>query len=341
MGPSLRRWCHPRRARPLAALFSQGQGLALLFCTLIATLSQAPGWSDLLFPELAALSSTVLRDPRGPWASRPWQLLLLPSLAACIGLLISQHSTDPLPAVLLAVALAKLLLLACRSTLVPALSAAALPVILQIRHWDYPLQVAVGLLALWLLLRWRQRRGGDGPDAPVPEALRGVETDAVAGWGLLRWTALLVLLLAIEAGLGLRYVLVPPLIVIAHEALLEPAHCPWAPRPWVLPLACTTTTLVAVLAARLVPWAGVAAALSLAAALLLLQLLRLQLAPLLALALLPLVMPAPDLRLVPAVLLGSTLLAAAVSWVRRSAADSAARTPPGLAAAPDRSRGRR
>jgi hypothetical protein len=329
---SARGWFHATLAR--------GQGAALLFCTVIAALSQNPGWSDLLFPELGALSSTVLRDPDGPWAQRRWQLLLLPTLCASVGLLISRSSSDPLVAVLLAVALAKLVLLVARSTLVPALSAAALPVILHIHSWTYPLQIGLGLLALCLLLRWWTRDGGGALSQPVPEAVRAVEAPARQGWGLLRWAALLVLLLAMERLLGLRYVLVPPLIVLAHEGLLEPLHCPWADRTWVLPLACGGTTLAGVLSAQLLPWAGPAAALSLAITLLLLHRLRLQLAPVLALALLPLVLPAPDLRMVPAVLLGASLLAVAVSWSRQATAGSPSRRPPRPAAPRDRSRGR-
>ena len=321
--------------RGLPERLGQGQAVALLFCSLMAALSQIPGWRDLLFPEMAALSSTLLRDPGGPWARSNVQLIALPTLCAGVGVWISSHCSDASAALLLAVLAAKVLLLLARSPLVPSLSAAALPVLLQIHSWIYPLQIGLGLLGLVLLLAfWRRRlvlpAGGADPAAPIPP-VPGLGD--LLHPGTLRWLALLTLLLLIERMTGLRDVLVPPLIVIAHEGFCAPARCDWRRRRWLLPLACGTSALVGVLAAQHLPSAALATALSLLAVLLLQRLWQLQLAPLLALGLLPQVLPEPDLRLVPAVMLGSTLLAFTLAVT-----DSPARTPPGPAAAPDRSR---
>lgn len=300
----------------------------------MAALSQNAGWRDLLFPELAALSSTLLRDPHGPWARSTWQLVLLPTLCGAIGVWISSHCSDPGAALLLAVLAAKLVLLLARSPLVPALSAAALPVILRIHSWAYPLQIGVGLLLLaGLLVFWRRSRPlpAGSADTPATPAARtpGLE-------GLLRWLGLLTLLLLIERCTGVRYALVPPLIVMAHEGLLDPAHCAWVRRRWLLPIACGATALVGVLVAQLLPSAPLATALILAVVLQVQQLLGVRLAPLLALGLLPLVLPAPDLRLVPAVMLGAALLALSLALPERPA-----QSPPAPAAAPDRCRGPR
>ena len=94
--------------------------------------------------------------------------------------------------------------------------------------------------------------------------------------------------------------------------------------------------LAGVLAAQQLPSPALATALSLAVCLLLLDRLRLRLPPLLALGLLPLVLPAPDWRLVPAVMLGASLLV-----LSQRLPGSAAQMPPAPAAAPDRSHGRR
>ena len=331
----------PRWQSRLSAPFGAGQLQALLFCTLIAAFSQIPGWGFLLFPELAALSSNVLRDPSGPWASRPWQLIALPVLTGCLGVLITRHIADPGVAVLLAVAAAKLVLWLARSPLVPAISAAALPVILQIHSWAYPAQIGIGLVALAGLLRlWQQGRGAP-VECTAASSARPVDMVVMTGAGgwspVLRWFALLALLLLIERSTGLRYLLVPPLIVMAHEALVTPSHCDWAGRGWILPLVCGGAALAGVLAARLLlPWPALAAAISLAVCLLLLDRFRLRLPPLLALGLLPLVLPAPDLRLVPAVMLGASLLV-----LSRRLPGSAARMSQQPAAAPDRCRGPR
>lgn len=111
----------------LAGLLGQGQGLAVLFCSLIAALSQIPGWSDLLFPELAALSSTLLRNPRGTWARSSVQLIALPTLCAGVGMWISSHCSDAGAALLLAVLLLQRLF---RLRLAPLLALGLLPQVL-------------------------------------------------------------------------------------------------------------------------------------------------------------------------------------------------------------------
>ena len=173
----------PRWQSRLSAPFGAGQLQALLFCTLVAAFSQIPGWGFLLFPELAALSSNVLRDPAGPWASRPWQLIALPVLTGCLGVLITRHIADPSVAVLLAVAAAKLVLWLARSPLVPAISAAALPVILQIHSWAYPAQIGIGLVALAGLLRLWQQGQGACVECTAASSARSVDMVVVTGAG--------------------------------------------------------------------------------------------------------------------------------------------------------------
>ncbi|MFM7312999.1 MAG: hypothetical protein ACKO0M_07510, partial [Cyanobium sp.] len=150
---------HASRLRRL--MVGEGRGLrraggapvlALLFCSVLAGLSARPGWSFLLFPELAAIATTVLEDPWGSWGRQPWALVLLPALAAVAGLWISLHVSSMVPAVLVAVLVARLLLLLFRSPLAPTISAAALPVILRIHSWSYPLQITLGLVAFTALL---------------------------------------------------------------------------------------------------------------------------------------------------------------------------------------------
>lgn len=287
----------------------RGGLLALLFCTAIAAFSSLPGWSYLLFPELAALSSSVFEDPWGPWARRPWMLILLPTLAAVAGLWISLQSRAGGAAVLLAVLVAKLLLVLFRSPLVPALSAAVLPVLLGVRSWAYPVQIAIGLVSLTALLWW-MRRGQVGPGAgalpaPGPPPWRGMVV----------WSAYLgVLLLAgpLFSGLhsGLTTLLLPPLIVISHEALVSPSHSSWRQRPWLLPPVCGAAALIGVLAARLFSLQpALATVLILLACRLLLLRLHLRLPPIYALGMLPLLLPRPGSAFVLAALIGSGSLA--------------------------------
>ena len=334
------RWSHLPGLGRLQRLLGPSQWQALLFCVLIAACSQIPGWSFLLFPELAALSTTVLREPAGPWASRPGQLIVLPVVTGCCGVWITRSIADPGVAVLVAVAAAALVLRLARSALVPAISAAALPAILQIRSWAYPAQIGIGLVALVgvlrLLRRGRDRSVADSPAGLIWSDVQPAKTPLGRWSDLLRWFMLLVLLHLIARITGLRDLLVPPLIVMAYEALVAPSHCDWVGRAWILPLVCGVAALAGVLAAWLLPWPALAAALSLTLCLVLLNRCRLRLPPLLALGLLPLVMPAPDLRLVPAVMLAAVLVV-----LSRRLPGSAERMPPPQAAVPGRSRGHR
>jgi hypothetical protein len=279
--------------------------LAIAFCSLVAALSARPGWSYLLFPELAALSTTVLQDPWGVWGRRPWQLVLLPALAGVAGLWISLHVSPTGVAVLLAVLAAKLLLLLVRSPLAPALSAAALPVILGLRSWAYPLQISLGLAAFTalLLLVRRARPQAAPPLAPSPPGHQRS--------GMLRWLAYLLPLLLIERLSGLHTLLLPPLIVISHEGLIDPAHCPWRGRSgWLLPLAFGTAAAIGLLSAH---WLGhapaLATALSMSLCLLLLRRLHLHLPPVYAMAVLPQLLDDPGPRVLVGVILGASLLA--------------------------------
>ena len=285
-----------------------GSLLAILFCSLIAAISVHPGWSYLLFPELAALSSAVLNDPLGAWARRPGQLILLPTLTAVTGLWISLHGPAGGAGVLLAVLGARLLLLLFRSALAPALSAAALPVLLGIHSWAYPLQIGLGLLGLGALLQWRRRRLGPAPpqdtaDGPPRPQLRG----------LLLWGLYLAAMLVLGELCGLPTLLLPPLIVISHEALVAPRPCSWRQRSWVVPLSCGCSAVIGVLAARLCGGhPGLATALSMVCGLALLRALRLQLPPVFAMGVLPLLLPSPGIRFVLEALIGATCLAGLV-----------------------------
>ena len=283
--------------------------LAIGFCSGVAALSSHPGWSYLLFPELAALSTTVFQDPWGVWARRPWHLVLLPGLAAVAGLWISLHVHPVSLAVLLAVLAARLLLLVFRSPLVPALSAAALPVILELRSWAYPLQISFALAAFTGLLLLLRRRCP--PPPPAPAAPPGAPD-----WsGMGRWLAYLVVMLLAERLSGLHTLLLPPLIVISHEVLATPARSAWCRRGWLLPLSFTAAAAIGLAFARGFPQApALATALGMAGSLLLLRRLRLHLPPVYAMAVLPQLLSQPGLRVLLGVLLGATALALQLRW---------------------------
>lgn len=280
--------------------------LAVGYCSLLGGLSTQPGWGFLLFPELGPLAVTVLSRPYGRWASSPWRLVGVPTAAAMCGLWIRNHVAIESLALLLAVLATRLLLSLLRSSLAPALSAAALPVILGIHSWAYPVQIAIGLIGLSAVLAVLRRRQGEQGDQGSE-----VEADGKAEPGWKRsWWIYLALMVGLVQLTGWRALLLPPLIVISHERFSEPGHCPWLGRAWQLPLACGLAGGVGVLAAQLLkPHIALGMGVSLGLNLLLMQRLRMWLPPLLAAGLLPFLIPDADGRYILGITVSAAVLA--------------------------------
>lgn len=277
--------------------------LAVGTCSLIALLSTLPGWGYLLFPELGPLAVVVFARPMGAWAGQGWRLVAVPTAAAVIGLWISIHIPQHGLALLLAVATTQLVLSLLRSPLAPALSAAALPVVLGLRSWAYPLQIGLGLVLLAALLAVVRRRRSAMP--PGTES----RSAAVCRRWLIPWFGYLLLMTVLVQASGWRVLLLPPLIVISHERFADPVRCPWLGRAWLLPLACGLSGAIGVASASLpAAHAGLAVAISMLLNLGLMRALNLWLPPLLAMGLLPLLMPHADWRYVAGVLIAATLL---------------------------------
>src|ERR1700761_622202 len=137
--------------------FLRGELLALLYMATIAFLARRTGFSLLLFPELAALSYDVFTRPQGKWANQPWLLVITPTVTAIFGLLVVRHTHFNALALTLIVLVSLSVIKLLKSTIAPAISAGALPMVLAERSWSYPLGIVVGLSALVLvLLIWKR-----------------------------------------------------------------------------------------------------------------------------------------------------------------------------------------
>lgn len=290
-----------------------GFGPSLLtasFVAAMAALGQACGLPLLLFPELGALASMLLREPPSSWARAPLLVVLTPTLAAVAGIAVSaQLPYGPL-SVLLVVALSLLVLAALRSPVAPALSAGYLPLALGIHSTTYPLAILLGLSALVLVSRLARRRASGVAEPVVPAVSLPPSRPMLPplrGW-LGPWLFFLVGALGLVRLLGTHLVLYPPLLVIAWESLAHPQSCPWRGRSVPLLLATTAAAALGLALARLAlpqPLAALAAMLLTAV---LLRALRLTCPPAFAVALLPLVMPQPPLALPLVVLAGGLWL---------------------------------
>jgi hypothetical protein len=116
---------------------------------------------------------------------------------------------------------------------------------------------------------------------------------------------------------GMRFVLFPPLVVILYEMLSHREHCPWVGRPIAIPVACFASATGGYLFFAHLPFAPLVAMLSMAWGIAVLRTLNLHMPPVLAVALLPLVMTNPTIGYPIAVGLGTTLASAWFEFLAR------------------------
>lgn len=275
---------------------------------IIAALVHISGAGLLMFPELGALSNDIIKRPMGTWARAPLMLLLTPLAAAVVGLIIARHMSFGVPAVLLDVGASVLLIHLMRSPIAPAISAGLLPLALGLHSWWYPpaITFGTGLLALLSLIQRRFH-----PPVPPPTVRDVVDdlmerTPSALGW-LLPFLLVVALLAGLAEWTGLRFILFPPLAVIGFEMFAHPQACPWAARPWRLPLACALSAAAGVGAVSLFGVGVGAAIVTMALGIVVLRLLDLHAPPVLAVGMLPLVMPCPNWSFVAAVAFGTSL----------------------------------
>lgn len=275
---------------------------------LIAFTAHLSGIGLLLFPELGALSHDILKRPHGTWANAPLMLVLTPLLTAGMGIGITRHMDYGALSVLLDVLASVLVISASRSPIAPAISAGLLPLVLGVHSWWYPpaITFGTGLLALLSVIQRRLY-----PPPPPPTARDVVDDVMERTPSALGWLSPFVLVVTLLAGLaqwtGLRFILFPPLVVIGFEMFAHPQVCPWVARPWRLPLACALSAAAGVGAVGLFGAGMGAAMVVMALGIIVLHLLDLHAPPVLAVGMLPMVMPHPGWAFVAAVGIGTSL----------------------------------
>jgi hypothetical protein len=278
----------------------------------VALAAHLTGIYLLLFPELAALSHDVMTRPQGKWASQPWRIVLTPTLTAIVGLFVTRNESYGAISVALVVTASLLIIKLLRSAIGPAISAGALPMVLNERSWMYPAAIFVGLVglvaALWI---WQRYGSFDTPskystnDSRVIDALETYPHDRFWVVTLLTF----VLALGIPAQLtGLRFILFPPLIVMAYELFGHPEIPGWMARPALFPLVCVLTASIGVIACHLFRSSVVGVMLTVLCSVAILRAFKVHMPPALAVGLLPFVMTTPNIRYPTSVGIGTVAL---------------------------------
>jgi len=292
---------------------------------LVGFMAHASGVSLLLFPELAALSHDVLTRPRGKWASQPWHLIATPTMTAILGIFITRHVTYGAVAIVAIVLLSLLLIKLLRSSIGPAISAGVLPMVLGERSWIYPVAIFADLVSLVVVLLLWQRFGphraeasqGEAEHSRIVDALETPTPDRFWVWALIAF----VLALGIAAqATGLRFILFPPLIVMAYEIFGHAKVPGWMARPALFPVVCLLTATTGTLAVHGFKTPMVGVAVTTLVSIGILRIFQVHMPPALAVGLLPFVMVAPNARYPVSVALGTiALTVCAVGYTYRRA----------------------
>lgn len=295
-----------------------GEMTALAYIGMMAKLAALFGIATILFPELAALAYDVFTRPKGVWARAVVLLVVTPTLTAVLGIVLERFLGYEFLSVFLCVLLSMVVISSLKSPVAPAISAGLLPLVLNERAWVYPASVLLGtaLLALGLLLFRRALRPFI---AEIPETVRDAD-DVVEELPRHQriWLPFFMLFLLGDFLLvrltGSRYVLYPPLVVIAYEMFAHSEVCPWAPRPGAMVLACTLMAAWGVMLVDLWGINVVTAILVMAMAMGVIRWMKLHAPPAASVGLLPFVIAHPDIRFPVGVAVGTIFMSISFSF---------------------------
>ncbi len=287
-----------------------GDVATAIYIALLAIIAASTGFVYVLFPELAALSHDILKRPHGTWAKAPGMLVVTPFLTSVVGTVVTRNLPYGLVSILLTVGCAILIIWLLKSPIAPAISAGLLPLTLGLSSWWYPpsLLIGTGLLAGIAKLR--------GYIVPIPEETPSAsdraddiveEAPSDFSW-IPFFLVFLVAAILLAKLTGWRFLLFPPLVVVAFEMFAHAPTCPWAGRPLALPFAFGLTATAGVVSVELLGVGPLAAACSVIIGATVLRLFDLHVPPAMAVALLPFVMPHPDYEYPAAVAFGTLLL---------------------------------
>jgi len=237
-------------------------------------LASALGMDAIIFPEGAALVMGIWVVGVPGWSSSRWRVAVLPPAFAVAGVLLLRLELSQSAAAVIAVTAGLIALQALDTRLAPALSAAVLPIVFDVRAWSYPLAVlAICLVVAAGMARLAQPQGS-GPGR-YPWRVAAGAWLAITAWVLAGGE-----LLALSS-----VVLAPPLFVSALDWLGRETL---RPRDGLRRLALLTgAALAGSGAVATVPVSWVSGTLAVLATLALMRVLAMPHPPALAIALIP------------------------------------------------------
>ena len=235
------------------------------------------------------------------------KLAVTPVLTAIVGILVTRNLPYGLFSVMLTVSGALVVIETLRSPVAPSISAGLLPLVLGVKSWLYPPGILFGTAILALMsIPWRRYHDRDEAANSLEQGAPDRHSGGIA-WiiGLLAFVALAVAAVDLT---GLRFILFPPLVVIAYEMFAHEASCAWAAKPFRLPVASFFTAAGGFAFWHFFGATPISAAGSMICAMVVLRVAKIHVPPALAVALIPMVMQAPTIAYPFAVGLGTLML---------------------------------
>lgn len=188
--------------------------ISLVMILMMVGLAEWTNEKEILFPEMTALIIGLLIIDKRVWNVKRWQIILLMTLGAAVGICIVRYS--PLPYVVnlcAAFAFAGASLLISRATLIPLISACVLPVLLHTESIVYPIAVfsmSVPVVLVQIILE----KCGIRNRMPKPVDRKPGKED------IIRWLILFCFvgaLAGLAVGMDYPYLILPPLMVTFVE----------------------------------------------------------------------------------------------------------------------------
>jgi hypothetical protein len=298
---------------------------------LVVAMVAAAGYAhekEIIFPEIAALVFGAWVMKESPWQGKDRHLWLSPSLAALTGVVL-QRLIPALPYISITAAfiLVALQMKLMRSSVLPSLSAALLPILLHCDSWYYPLYVCIltGIIVVGRNAFDHFSGEANTFDTVAPES--GNLTHKEHFEELLHWGKLLAAV-SIVAAFAITYhwmfVIAPPLIV-AFVELSKPngtMRQKSGPIFVLLVLAAFSGVFWLYVGNHLLHWpVWISTALIISSVYLFFHMLRLSFPPAAAIALLPIIIPAKRLLSYPGhVAIGSAaFILLSLSWFKQPA----------------------
>ncbi len=254
---------------------------------------------EIIFPEIAALAVGAFIADKMPWKVNRTGMFILMTLSSWMGYAMSVYLTVPLfVKIVIAFAVCIIALSYARSTMLPMISAAVLPLLTNVQSMVYPFSVML-LTACVIVIRLILQKTGVLPKTELSDEKPDTKAD------LIRRIWLITIFTAVAAAAvcsGMIFIIAPPLAVFFAEAAERNSPVKKDPfRFFLCTILCafagtaTRAVLIDLFRVNIIPAAAVAAAVSI----FFLILFKKPFPPAAALAILPFILPETDIAVYP------------------------------------------